>query len=421
MTALVWTEERKAIVREEFARETGAYGAVGRVAKRLTARFGIEIAKGSLQAMILRDPNLRSVNELISKPKPLPSDPSDPIDPVVEHQERKIHRSYLRDDKALLERLHLAEQRIRLLDEIGIAMPPVKIRERERTSGIHEATAVALASDWHVEELVEPEKVAHRNRYDLSIAQASIRRFFDGVEYLVGYHRQGFTIRELVLWLGGDLITGYIHEELVETNELAPTETILLLRQLLTAGIQQLLRDEKLERIVIPCNYGNHGRTTPERRIQSGAENSFEWLLYHVLAEDFVNEPRVVFQVERSSHVYVDVFRFTVHFHHGDDVNYGGGVGGITIPLTKAIVGWNTVRFAHYHCIGHFHQRLQGRDWSANGSLIGYSPWAFRIKAHYEIPQQSFFLIDSRYGRCMETPIFVEDLREPRVPAKAAI
>lgn len=333
-------------------------------------------------------------------------------DPVAAHIDSRRAAREKSEHKDLLARLAIAEERVRFLDGISGQTPPTKIRRRERASGIREATAVALASDWHVEETVDGDKVDGLNHYDLEVAEKRAERFFDGLEWLIGYHRQTFAVRDVILWLGGDLLTGYIHDELVEGNACSPTETVLFLRRILGIGIKRVLRDKNLERLIVPCSYGNHGRTTEKRRIATGAENSFEWLLYHVLATDFAEEPRVRFLVSRGAHCYVDAYDFTIHFHHGDEISYGGGVGGISIPINKAVASWNTVRRADYHCFGHYHQRLEGRDWSANGSLIGYSPYAFSVKAQYEAPQQSFFLLDSKHGRCMSTPIWVAEEME---------
>src|SRR5712671_4747273 len=45
------------------------------------------------------------------------------------------------------------------------------IRPREIKSGAREATWVALASDWHIEETVDPAKVNGVNSYNLTIAR----------------------------------------------------------------------------------------------------------------------------------------------------------------------------------------------------------------------------------------------------------
>lgn len=407
-----WTKERLDQAVDEFRKEPDCSTETKRrIAARLSKRWKREITAGAMERAMFHAGLAPLDQYIIGAPDEYSEEEEE--DPVVAHVERKREKREKRDNRDLIERCAAAEERVRVLQEISVALPPVKIRERERVSGLREATAVALASDWHVEEVVESRKVSGANAYNLQIAEARIHRFFDGLRWLLSYHRQGFTIRELVLWLGGDLITGHIHEDLAESNELSPTQAILWLMPRLIAGIRGLLEDPLLERIVIPCSFGNHGRTTPKRRIQTAAENSFEWFMYHVLASHFADESRVRFQIADGAHSHIDVYSFRLHFHHGDDVNYGGGVGGLSIPLNKAVVGWNTVKTADYHCIGHFHQLLWGRDWCSNGSMIGYSTFAYSVKAHFEKPQQSFFLMDAKHGRCQMTPLWVDqEMRE---------
>jgi hypothetical protein len=333
----------------------------------------------------------------------------------VERDRKKIAEKRLRDEhRDLVERLKEAEARQTVLDRLGRDTPTPRIERREKASGLREGTAIALASDWHVEEVVYPESVAYRNEYNLEIADKRVKTFFSGVRSLVEFSRGSWQVRDLVLWLGGDLLTGHIHEELVETNELSPVETIVWLRQRIVDGIATLLADEKLERLIVPCSWGNHGRTTPKQRIKTGAKNSYEWLLYQWLASHYENDDRIVFDAGQSAHQYVELdakhgATRTIHLHHGNEVQYGGGVGGISIPLNKRVPKWDNVRRADLHGIGHFHQFQDLGHTLVNGSLIGYSEYAMSIGGSYEPPQQMFALLDSERWKCMTAPIWVDE------------
>ena len=285
-----------------------------------------------------------------------------------------------------------------------------RIPRREKVVGVREMTAIALASDWHVEETVDPDTISGRNRYDLSIADRRIARFFDAIVWNVERQRcKEVAIRDLVLWLGGDLMSGYIHEELLEDNELAPVQTVLWLLPRLRNGIAMLLDRLQLVTLTVPCSFGNHGRTTEKKRISTGAQNSFEWLLYNVLAEEFRSNKRVRFVISPSVDQYVGVYEFTAHFTHGDTVKSMGGVGGISVPLLRAKPRWDLVRFADWSFLGHFHQLSDFGRVVVNGSLIGYNAYARSIGASYEPPRQGFYLIDARRGKCLSAPLWVDD------------
>lgn len=338
-----------------------------------------------------------------------------PPDPVVVKEKRDETARLRREHADLVDRLREANKRAGIVERLRGAYESPRIEAREK-SGMREMTAVVLASDWHVEETVDPAAVAGRNAYNLEIADARIKRFFDAACWNVEHHRASghVAVRDMVLWLGGDLISGYIHEELVESNALSPTESLLWLLPRLRNGIATLLQRLELERLVIPCSYGNHGRTTMKTRVSTGAHNSYEWLLYNVLSETFATTKRVQFEVTESAHQYVDVYDRTLHFHHGDSVKYQGGVGGISVPLLRAKPGWDLVRRSDVSCVGHFHQYSDFGRVVCNGSLIGFGPYSQHIRASFEPPQQAFFMVDKARGKCQSTPLWVDDARSER-------
>lgn len=336
----------------------------------------------------------------------------EPEDPVEARERRDVTTRLRSQVDDLVRRLQEANLRQEFIDEAAKHRAPPRIYAREKTSRIREMTPVVLASDWHVEEPVHPESVAFRNEYNLEIAARRIERFFRAIIWNIEHHRASgrITIRDLLLWLGGDMYSGYIHEELVEANELSPTEAVRWLVPKLRDGIATLLDTLGLESLLIVCSHGNHGRTTLKSRIATGYANSFDWLLYHWLADEFRDDKRVRFEITASAHQYAEVYGQTIHFHHGDDVRYQGGIGGLGIPLLKAVPMWDRVQPAALHCIGHWHTlRDYGRA-VVNGSLIGFGPYSQRIRVEFEDPMQAMFYIDrERHGLQMLTKLWVSE------------
>jgi hypothetical protein len=271
------------------------------------------------------------------------------------------------------------------------------------TSGDSESVAFAIASDWHVEETVDKKSVNGLNEYSLKIAERRIQEFFAKTVRLTEIQRAGTKIETLVLGLLGDLMTGYIHEELRETNGLSPTETVLWLNEHIGAGLKVL--EKNFGRIIIPCSYGNHGRNTIKPRHATGARNSYEWMLYKMLEKQF---PQLEWQTADGYHNYLNVDGRVIRFHHGDGLSYQGGVGGITIPVLKAIAQWNKAIAADLDVFGHWHTSIQMPNFISNGSLIGHNAYAIAIKAGFEFPTQTYFLMDKKRGRTITAPIFVQ-------------
>lgn len=270
-----------------------------------------------------------------------------------------------------------------------------------------EATAIWLASDWHVGEKVTMGQTNGINKYNPTISQTRGENFFTNGLRLTELSGKDVTIDTIVLALLGDFITGHLHLDAVENNYMAPVEETLHAQQIIISGIEYILKNSKYK-LIVPCHSGNHGRTTKFSHFGSENGHSLEFFMYQSIANYFRDEERVTFIIPEGSHSYVDMYGYKVRFLHGHDVKFGGGVGGITIPLNKAIAQWDKVRKADLTCLGHFHQRFDGGNFIVNGSLIGYNAYALSIKASAEPPAQAFCLIDKNRGKTIVAPIFVE-------------
>ncbi len=283
-----------------------------------------------------------------------------------------------------------------------------KIEQAHRT-GTSEATAFIVASDWHIEEEVKPETVNHLNHFNLEIAKSRIDHFFQNSLTLLRIMGRDVKIQDVVLCLLGDFITGSIHEEFLETNQLRPGEAIWTAQNHLVSGIKFYLEHTRCNLIVV-CKSGNHSRMTPKTRFATESGNSLEIYMYKNLARIFEGEKRVRFVIDDSYHTYLTVYDKKVRVHHGHAVKYAGGVGGIYIPMNKAIAQWDKGMKADLSISGHYHQQRDGGNFISNGSLIGYNAYAVSIKAEFEPPKQTFFLLDRKRGKTVVAPIILEEV-----------
>ena len=334
---------------------------------------------------------------------------------VLKEQRRKEEaaaqkREMRRVTKALERELVAANIRGEFFDALAETPDPEPYqisRLRGQGKRAPAATYVMLASDWHMEERVRPENVGGRNEYNPEIACERAEQFWKSNLLMLDAARSAWDIRQGVLWLGGDLITGYIHEEYLEENFLSPVEASILVYKTMVSGIKTLLAESDLEHILIPTNNGNHGRTGLRIKIGTYAKNSFEWMLYQMLALHFVDEDRITFQIASGYNNLVDLYGYRINFHHGDAVGYGGGIGGVATPMNRRIgraassvpVRWEGTEkgVPHLYVNGHFHSLQFPRFFMQNGSLIGWNDFAERIGAPYDDPQQASFVVDERY------------------------
>lgn len=271
-----------------------------------------------------------------------------------------------------------------------------------------ERTFIALASDWHCEEIVDPKAVSGLNGYNPQIFRQRAERYFARIADEIEKERHSAKVSHLVLGLLGDFFSGSIHEELAETNALPPADAQLLAQGTILDGIAYLTDRVGNLKITAVCCSGNHGRMTEKRRIKNERGNSLEFLMYVNMSKILESNPAVRFLIADGYHVFVDVYGMTMRFHHGHAMRYKGGVGGLTIPVNKKINEWNKARHAYMDFFGHFHQFFGAPNFVCNGSLIGYNEFAIDIGAAYEPPQQALCVIGKEHGLRSATRIRVD-------------
>jgi len=261
-----------------------------------------------------------------------------------------------------------------------------------------ESVAVVLASDWHVGEEVKSAWTNGLNKYNPDIAKQCAEEFFQNTVKLLQKESQATTIDTLVLALLGDFITNYLHDENVETNVLAPADEILFAQSLLSAGIEYLLKNTKVN-IIIPCHIGNHSRISDKVHFSTEGGNSLEKIMYQNLAWKFHDDPRVKFILSEAYVSYLDIGGHTIAFHHGHGMRFGGAIGGITTAVVKWVEKTERGRKADLYCFGHHHTQFDGRFFIANGSMIGYGARSLALAYGYEPRAQTFFLVNLKYKR----------------------
>ncbi len=276
-----------------------------------------------------------------------------------------------------------------------------------KKSGTKEATAVAVASDWHWAETVHSDNVNGLNEFNTTIAKQRAEKFFVNVVTLLEIFQAHSHIENLVLALLGDFINGELREEAIQNNGELTMDELLGVSEVLASGIKYILDNTKVK-LIIPCHSGNHARVTRKIHVATESGNSLEYVMYHMLARQFKGNKRVQFIIPTSYHSFLDVAGYTIRFSHGHALRYNGGVGGISICVNKAIAQWNKARRADLDVFGHFHQVRDLGSAVCNGSLIGWNEYANFIKADYETAKQIFFLVDhQRKEKTVTTPIFL--------------
>lgn len=278
-----------------------------------------------------------------------------------------------------------------------------------------------MASDWHWGEIVDPNQIGGVNKYNVAIAQQRLRTMIEVTIDLLFNHIKMPEYPGIVFALGGDMVSGDIHEELVATNEGEIMKIVLDLWGHLVWAIERLL--EKFGRVFLPCVSGNHGRNTQKIRAKGRNFTSFDWLLYQFLAKRFEADDRVKFLIPDGSDAYYSVMGHRYLLTHGDQFRGGDGMIGALGPIIR---GDHKKRSRNAQIdmeydtmiMGHWHQLIQLQRLIVNGSGVGYNEYAYANNFGFEAPRQALWITHPDHGITFSAPVNVERTKKTTSTAR---
>ena len=311
--------------------------------------------------------------------------------------------------KALAESERHREIAERVAEYSAVPLKPPKWLARRTAKADRVGTLCTVLSDMHLDEVVDPNEIEHRNAFSREIAEQRLERYFSGVVKLARHYLTGVNFDGVVLFLAGDSISGDIHEELTESNEGTALETVLHWSERIAAGIT-LLADE-FGRVHVPVVVGNHGRRTRKPRAKRRARDNFDWLIGQMLARHFQADDRVTFQIPDGTDASVKVHGTTFLLTHGDQTGGGGGIGGIWPPLMRMIAKKRVRHDFDVLVCGHWHQLVMApaSGLIVNGSLKGFDEFAATMNFAPERAQQALWVTTPENGVTFSAPVFCDD------------
>jgi len=327
-----------------------------------------------------------------------------------------------RDNRTLRVTLHareeeLAEVRRRLgvfeaLDAAALSPPKWLVPAKRKRGDSHKVIPSMMLTDVHWGERVRPEEIGSVNCYDTKIAEQRIHRAGNGAiklarDYLTGVEYEGFN-----LMLGGDLLGGDIHDELRETNVEYVTESVVGVLDPIIALVR-LLADH-FGNVHVGAVVGNHGRTTRKPRAKGVARDSYDGLVYRLVARELRDDARVTMQVATGADLHFSVYNTRYCLTHGSQFHGGSGISGFLTPLmlgshrkrgrdAATAQPWDVL------VMGHFHQSYFLHGLIVGGSVIGYNEFAYSCNLPFEEPVASLWLNTAERGITTYAPVFLLD------------
>ena len=330
--------------------------------------------------------------------------PLDDQDIALSKEQR--YRSERDDAKRQLDRSIKAVEALTRKCDLLTALDSVKSEAPKWTkakvkAGQHRGIANLLLSDLHLDEVVFPAQMGGVNAYNRQIAVRRLQATAERTIEMAKDYINGITYDGITVWLGGDIFSGNIHEELRNTNEAPMLASFDYWIDPMVAALR-LMADE-FGKVHVPGCVGNHGRSTHKPIMKNRVEDNFDWLFYRVLARELSGDDRFTWQLPVTADVTVKHYDHTYLLTHGDQFRGGSGISGIATPLALGAFKKAKRQQAvndpfDTMLLGHFHQYMTIPGIIVNGSLKGYDEYASISNFGFEVPKQAFWITTPERG-----------------------
>lgn len=264
-------------------------------------------------------------------------------------------------------------------------------------------SVVALFSDSHIGEVVSAEETGGLNAYDFDIFSRRLQYHVDAIGGICFGKLTGYDFPELVILGLGDMVSGIIHDELVETSDGTLVDWLIDGSHLFAQAIRSLAAE--FPSVRVEWHFGNHGRVTQKPRFKRRWVN-YDHLMGHMIATELRDQTNVSFANHKSFWSVTDVQGHKVLSLHGDNIKSWGGLPAYGIQRAvsnlSALLGSQRKSFDTV-CLGHFHQTgLLERvdcDIVLNGSYVGGNEYSYGALFTGSKPRQVMFGIHPERGR----------------------
>lgn len=299
---------------------------------------------------------------------------------------------------------HLIEDRLLQAVESKIpTLPPAPIQKIALKVGGSPETVVALMSDFHIGEVVSGEETGGLAWYDFSTFVSRYQHYIDSITSICFAKLTGYSLPRLQIFMLGDMVSGIIHEELVETAEGTIMEWLLDGAHVIAQGLRDLAAN--FEDVTVVCVVGNHGRLQKQYRFKKKYAN-YDYLLYRILALELADQPNITFEIPKSFWALHEVEGRQFLLLHGDNIKSWAGIPWYGIEracsrLTNLLASQR--KFFDYACLGHFHStgsldRVHG-ELLLNGSMVGGNEYSIGALFTSNQPKQTIFGVHPEKGK----------------------
>lgn len=386
--------KKKGKLSKEIAEAANKKFRIRLTADAVTGHLARSVAGGAAPSLIADEPTYEYLSESVLRDR-------EEVETKSAYEELKKKYEIAVSQANAVERLMLR------LSEVVKALPAVKAPKPYIISkDAVKESAVLVGSCWHIGEKIDAEEMGGLNEYNFDIFTRRLQHIVEKTISFTQGNMSNHVFEDLHVFLTGDMVSGIIHEELIESNELHIVDQALMGALVTAQALQDLAR--QFPKVIVTCVVGNHGRTQKEKTFKNKGTKSWDYVFYNTLAMLLKNQSNIEFIIPKSYWAVVDVQGHLFQVQHGDTVR--GSLGIPFYGFKREVGKWAEIhavqnRIVRYFVTSHFHTKaiLQSGigEMIMNASLKGGDEYAIGLGL-YGDPIQLLFGVHEKYGKSWE-------------------
>jgi hypothetical protein len=389
-------EIRQALARggsiRSVARRLGhAFGTVQRYAREAAAQSAqgpptIAVDKAAILRVLYEMGLVGDAALSVLEPTPQP-------DPIEVEKGRIERERKLRSERDAIKEIagerSLREHLTRLIEDAAerFPAPPPPAPAKEQPGATTEGLLLFL-SDWHAYEIVKSSRVLGLNRFDADVLGRRAWKVTDAALGITSrLERGGWRFPALTVALGGDFVSGTVHEVEKHTDAPSIVQAVWGTGLLLAHALRDLAaRFPAVHCVGVP---GNHGRLPDARKVPSkDPTRSWDWLVYQIARLSLRDLDWVTWQVPDAYSAEFELAGSRFYLNHGHEIRSN-----LSIPFYGIDRKVRNLRAVlnpapAYYLFAHFHSPGSIRNYVVNGCLIGPTEYAVEGLGVAEPPSQ---------------------------------
>jgi len=310
--------------------------------------------------------------------------------------------------KVLEKEKTIGDRMVAVLRGVAKSLPKIDLAWKPDVDKPSNESAVLLLGDLHIGEIVRAEDVYGLGEYNFDVFTRRMKYLAKSIKSIATKKLKGYKIDKLHIFGLGDMVSGRIHEELIENAE----DIIFQVLNGAYVTAQFILElSQVFPEIELHGVLGNHGRLTKKVRFKRRYTN-WDFVFYQFLSTFLIGNDRIKCHFPKSFFLVKEIRGWNFLVMHGDSIRSWMRIPWYGIERAMWRLGdllQGRGIDVHYRILGHFHNtgeldRTPG-ELIINGSVVGGNEFSLISSFEFSRPTQLFFGIHKDYGVTWRYPL----------------